>query len=167
MFKTIIIGLIMLPFVVHAHLGGIVGKVIDAKTQQPLVGANLVIKGQTQGTRTNDLGMFHIHNLKPATYLVEVSFLGYATEQKEVVVADDEVVSINFSLKTVDFSLAEVKVVANNPRNQQLISSLDMKLRTINNSQDVLRMIPGLFIGQHAGGGKAEQLFLRGFDLDH
>ena len=167
MFKTIIISLIMLPFVVHAHLGGIVGKVIDAKTQQPLVGANLVIKGQTQGTRTNDLGMFHVHNLKPATYLVEVSFLGYATEQKEVVVADDEVVSINFSLKTVDFSLAEVKVVANNPRNQQLISSLDMKLRTINNSQDVLRMIPGLFIGQHAGGGKAEQLFLRGFDLDH
>ena len=27
--------------------------------------------------------------------------------------------------------------------------------------------MPGLFIGQHAGGGKAEQLFLRGFDLDH
>lgn len=167
MVKTIIIGLLMLPFVVHAHLGGIVGKVIDAKTQQALVGANLVIKGRTQGTRTNDLGMFHIHNLKPATYLVEVSFLGYATEQKEVVVTDDEVMAVNFSLKSVDFSLAEVKVVANNPRNQQLISSLDMKLRTINNSQDVLRMIPGLFIGQHAGGGKAEQLFLRGFDLDH
>jgi outer membrane receptor protein involved in Fe transport len=28
-------------------------------------------------------------------------------------------------------------------------------------------MVPGLFIGQHAGGGKAEQIFLRGFDLDH
>src|SRR5262249_2707230 len=28
-------------------------------------------------------------------------------------------------------------------------------------------LVPGLFIGQHAGGGKAEQLFLRGFDLDH
>jgi len=27
--------------------------------------------------------------------------------------------------------------------------------------------VPGLFIGQHACGGKAEQLFLRGFDLDH
>jgi outer membrane cobalamin receptor len=24
-----------------------------------------------------------------------------------------------------------------------------------------------LFIGQHAGGGKAEQIFLRGFDIDH
>jgi outer membrane cobalamin receptor len=28
-------------------------------------------------------------------------------------------------------------------------------------------MVPGLFIGQHAGGGKSEQIFLRGFDLDH
>ena len=27
--------------------------------------------------------------------------------------------------------------------------------------------MPGLFIGQHAGGGKAEQIFLRGFDIDH
>jgi outer membrane receptor for Fe3+-dicitrate len=30
-----------------------------------------------------------------------------------------------------------------------------------------LRKVPGLIIGQHAGGGKAEQLFLRGFDIDH
>jgi outer membrane cobalamin receptor len=29
-----------------------------------------------------------------------------------------------------------------------------------------LRKVPGLFIGQH-GGGKAEQIFLRGFDIDH
>lgn len=28
-------------------------------------------------------------------------------------------------------------------------------------------MVPGLFIGRHAGGGKAEQIFLSGFDLDH
>jgi outer membrane cobalamin receptor len=27
--------------------------------------------------------------------------------------------------------------------------------------------VPGLFIAQHAGGGKAEQIFLRGFDCDH
>jgi len=47
------------------------------------------------------------------------------------------------------------------------ISSLDIHLRPIASSQEVLRMVPGLFIGQHAGGGKAEQIFLRGFDLDH
>lgn len=52
---------------------------------------------------------------------------------------------------------------------QQLsaISKADIAFRKINNSQEVLRIVPGLFIGQHAGGGKAEQIFLRGFDLDH
>jgi outer membrane cobalamin receptor len=37
----------------------------------------------------------------------------------------------------------------------------------VNSSQEILRKVPGLFIGQHAGGGKAEQIFLRGFDIDH
>ncbi len=49
----------------------------------------------------------------------------------------------------------------------KLLSDLDIHLRPINNSQEVLRMVPGLFIGQHAGGGKAEQIFIRGFDVDH
>jgi hypothetical protein len=28
-------------------------------------------------------------------------------------------------------------------------------------AQNILRIVPGLFIGQHQGGGKAEQIFLR------
>lgn len=47
------------------------------------------------------------------------------------------------------------------------IHRLDLSIRPLNNSQEVLRLVPGLFIGQHAGGGKAEQLFIRGFDIDH
>ncbi len=30
-----------------------------------------------------------------------------------------------------------------------------------------MRSVPGLITAQHAGGGKAEQIFLRGFDIDH
>lgn len=43
----------------------------------------------------------------------------------------------------------------------------DLELRPRNSAQDMLRTVPGLFIAQHAGGGKAEQIFLRGFDCDH
>src|SRR5690349_11785151 len=43
----------------------------------------------------------------------------------------------------------------------------DLRLRRRNSAQDMLRIIPGLFIAQRAGGGKAEQIFLRGFDCDH
>jgi outer membrane receptor protein involved in Fe transport len=34
-------------------------------------------------------------------------------------------------------------------------------------ASDLLRQVPGLVVAQHAGGGKADQLFLRGFDADH
>ena len=34
-------------------------------------------------------------------------------------------------------------------------------------AHQMLQLMPGLIIAQHAGGGKAEQIFLRGFDADH
>jgi outer membrane receptor protein involved in Fe transport len=43
----------------------------------------------------------------------------------------------------------------------------DFVLRPRNSAQDMLRLVPGLVLAQHAGGGKAEQIFLRGFDCDH
>jgi outer membrane receptor protein involved in Fe transport len=43
----------------------------------------------------------------------------------------------------------------------------DFVLRPLNSAQDLLRLVPGLVLAQHAGGGKAEQIFLRGFDADH
>ena len=32
---------------------------------------------------------------------------------------------------------------------------------------DILRQVPGMVVAQHAGGGKSDQYFLRGFDADH
>jgi len=43
----------------------------------------------------------------------------------------------------------------------------DLRLLPRSSAQDLLRIVPGLVIAQHAGGGKAEQIFLRGFDCDH
>lgn len=45
--------------------------------------------------------------------------------------------------------------------------SQDLTLLPRYSTQDLLRVVPGLMIAQHAGGGKAEQIFLRGFDADH
>lgn len=47
------------------------------------------------------------------------------------------------------------------------VRGIDLAIRPRASSQDLLRLAPGLVISQHAGGGKAEQIFLRGFDADH
>ena len=43
----------------------------------------------------------------------------------------------------------------------------DFLLRPRTTPEDVLRVVPGLVLAQHQGGGKADQIFLRGFDADH
>jgi outer membrane receptor protein involved in Fe transport len=43
----------------------------------------------------------------------------------------------------------------------------ELEERPHDTPSDLLRQTPGLVVAQHAGGGKADQLFLRGFDADH
>jgi outer membrane receptor protein involved in Fe transport len=50
---------------------------------------------------------------------------------------------------------------------EQIIPGRDFELRPQGRPADVLRLIPGLIINQHQGGGKAEQYIIRGFDADH
>lgn len=64
------------------------------------------------------------------------------------------------------YTLDEV-VIVKQLNHLNAISKVDLKVNPVNSSQEVLRTVPGLFIAQHAGGGKAEQMFLRGFDIDH
>jgi TonB family protein len=47
------------------------------------------------------------------------------------------------------------------------IRNRDFELRPKTSPNDILRVVPGLLAVQHQGGGKADQLFLRGFDADH
>ena len=50
---------------------------------------------------------------------------------------------------------------------QGTVGAKQLDDRPILRSGEVLETVPGLIITQHAGGGKANQYFLRGFNLDH
>ncbi len=73
------------------------------------------------------------------------------------------------ALSETAFTLEGVTVMATEEARPgiQKIDKINLKLLPINNAQDLLSTLNGLFIAQHAGGGKAEQIFLRGFDNDH
>jgi len=150
-----------------AHLGSLVGTVYDQTTGQPLQGSTVILTGLSKSTITNELGQYRFTNLPAAPYRIEISHVGYGTQLTSVTVQDDQTAFVQTRLTTAQIELSAITVSALKPNDQQTISSLDVRLRPITNSQEILRIVPGLFIGQHAGGGKAEQLFLRGFDLDH
>ncbi|MCX6215615.1 TonB-dependent receptor [Spirosoma sp.] len=151
----------------YAHLGSLLGTVYDQSTNLPIRGVTVQLTGLGKATFTNELGQYRFDGLVAAPYKVELSHVGYKSQVTAVTVVDDQTTTLKTVLVSASVDLSEVVVSSQRPNEQQLISSLDIKLRPITNSQEILRMVPGLFIGQHAGGGKAEQIFLRGFDLDH
>lgn len=94
---------------------------------------------------------------------LQISAIGYAPQTISWPL-DSTVIRLIPRIST----LSEVVVNASSRKGIfRSIADLDIHIRPIINSQEVLRIVPGLFIGQHAGGGKAEQLFVRGFDIDH
>lgn len=114
---------------------------------------------------SDENGWVNLRGLPAGTNRLYFSGLGFATLELALdSITDQQVIS----LRTRISSLNEVVVNATARKGVfHTISDLDIHVRPINNSQEVLRIVPGLFIGQHAGGGKAEQIFLRGFDIDH
>lgn len=124
------------------------------------------IQNITRGSHSHSdaNGYFSFNKTFPGDTLVIIS-LGY--EQKKVTVSKENIVKLNiFILTRKPFNINEVTITGN-LKSLNVITDIDLNAKPINSSQEVLRKIPGLFIGQHAGGGKAEQLFFRGFDLDH
>jgi len=67
----------------------------------------------------------------------------------------------------VDFVTDVFHFKPHNSASEKQIRAQDIKMRPIARPADVLQITPGLYVIQHAGGGKANQYFLRGFDLDH
>lgn len=162
--------LLLLAIALSNHItqaqGVLQGTVLN-EDQQPLTGANIVLKETGQGQTSDASGKFKIININPGKYQVEVTFIGFQTQVVPVEIQNGVISPLNIELKAGAVELSSVVVSSTPDRPVNTLSQVDIKFRPINTSQDVLRMVPGLFIAQHAGGGKAEQIFLRGFDCDH
>ncbi len=48
-----------------------------------------------------------------------------------------------------------------------MIGSADIENRPVSRTGEILEFVPGMVVTQHSGSGKANQYFLRGFNLDH
>ncbi len=139
------------------------GKVLDAATREPVELAAITgPAGKT--TLTDHLGNFQLNTPSADTTTIAISFMGYQSQR--IIGKPGRPALIRLEKGTID--LKEV-VVTNNTSGNVLhtLGVIDLNRQPVKSAQDLLRLVPGLFIAQHQGGGKAEQIFLRGFDADH
>ncbi|RYE71610.1 MAG: hypothetical protein EOO80_21535, partial [Oxalobacteraceae bacterium] len=51
--------------------------------------------------------------------------------------------------------------------NAGVVTQQQLEARTVYRPGEMLEAVPGLIVSQHSGEGKANQFYLRGFNLDH
>ncbi len=140
------------------------GIVIDAKSRQPLEGATVSVSGQPELTSGTDAsGSFSIR-MNVAGSMLNVSYIGYksftyALLPGKALLAELQPDVVNLKDVTLSQGIGQQKFNS--------LAKVDLDLRPVKTTQELMRIVPGLFVAQHAGGGKAEQIFLRGFDCDH
>jgi len=155
------VGFLILYSTVSAHE---IKGTITNENNVPLEGVSVYNKKTANFAYTNVSGYYELDDISEGD-LITISSLGYET--REIVIGADELdATVNIIMIEAAVSLDQITLVSEVDVLSQF-ALVDIKTNPVKSAQEILRKVPGLIIGQHAGGGKAEQIFLRGFDIDH
>lgn len=168
----------------RAQSASIEGTVYDNSTDEVLPGANVTLKGVSQGTTTDEEGHFVLDNIPEGDNVIIVSFVGYQTKEIEVEVDDEEVQIDEYDIDSDIEEVAEIEVFLEPGEElagievtgfrrgqQQAISEQKMAssiknvvskelLRSFpdDNTAEVLQRIPGISIQRDQGEGRYVQV---------
>ena len=126
-------------------------------------------------TQSDPNGSFVISRLEAGNYRLVVSNPGFETKEILVILGTTEVpapLRISLAVSSVSTTInvqgrEDSLIGIADSATQGVVGATEIQERPILRSGEVLETIPGVIITQHAGGGKANQYFLRGFNLDH
>lgn len=145
-----------------SQTGSIKGIIIDQKTKETIVGANVYIEGTTIGTTTNLEGQYEIRNIKSGIYTVIISFISYKPQRfQKVKVIANKAAQINASLEESITTISGVVVGATRKKDTEIsminsiknsdavvsgISSQQISKTPDKDASEVVRRIPGVTI---------------------
>jgi hypothetical protein len=147
------------------------GAVIAGATVQ-LHSANGTVQKTTQ---SHTDGFFLFSGLAAGDYRLVVSNPGFETKEISVTIGTTGAsaplriaLAVGAVSTTVNVQGREDDLIGiAESGTQGTVGATEIEDRPILRSGEVLETVPGLIITQHAGGGKANQYYLRGFNLDH
>ena len=162
--------------------------IVRDETGGALPGVSVELRGAT-GTptvvSTDSQGAYRFERVAAGRYQLAVTLINFATARRDVDVGAagtarvDVVLHLSLSAdvtvtgKGTFTNLADAVNPAENlvgiaqSASQGAITAKQLDARPVMRSGEVLETVPGVVISQHSGEGKANQYYLRGFNLDH
>jgi outer membrane receptor protein involved in Fe transport len=111
MLKNLILTLLFMTTITSIK-AQIKGKVLDAKTNEELIGATVYLSNQNKISDFAGLnGSFHLKNIPPGSYTLCAQFIGYVKQEKPITIKDSsQKLTVNFLLAPLTNTLDEVVV---------------------------------------------------------
>jgi len=167
-------GLVFILFLCSSILGmaqsGVIrGFVYDNKTGEPVIFTNVVLKGTSLGSTTDQNGFYSITKIPAGDYTIQVSYLGYQTLEEAISVEDDDILTQKLYLKeqNVQLETFEVSAEKEEARTEVKMSMTKLtpkqitKMPSVGGQPDLaqyLQVLPGVVFTGDQGG----QLYIRG-----
>lgn len=160
--------LLLMPVLLLASTKGrIKGKVVDLQTNEPLVGANVLVIGSSTGAATDASGEFVLQNLEAGTYTLKASYLGYQSITiSNIRVNADLTTNIDFQLPAEGINVGTVEIIAKRPLIQKdntnkirITSSEDIAALPVRSVNQIIGLSAGVVLQDNA-------VFIRGGRID-
>lgn len=144
--------------------GSVSGKVVDVKTGEPIIGANILLEGSNLGAATDLSGKYTIKNIPFGTYTVICSYISYSkTKITNVEVSSEKIINLNITLNPEAIEVDEVVVVDKKDNSYESalinhqkksiyisdgISAEQIKKTTDATTADALRRVSGITLSE-------------------
>lgn len=172
---TLLIALLLIGNILTAQQNAsVTGRITDAQSNQPLGKVSVRISETKKTIVTNDEGLFEFKRLRPGTYNLAVSFVGYTSIELKVNVADSSTtVQIKMSPASKELSAvtvvgmtdeqADAKKVRENVMPVTIITAKQIENRA-GNLNEILARQAGVQIRMSGGLGSETKISVRGLE---
>lgn len=157
------------------------GRILPAVT----VDVHPIGGGKDRSLATDPQGAFDIRALPPGRFQLTFRFPGFATTVRTVELQAGEAARVEATLRLA--LNADVLVTGRrtfrsltdldepvggllglaNAGSEGVVSAEQMEQRPVYRVAEVFEAVPGVIVSQHSGEGKANQYYVRGFNIDH
>ncbi len=149
------------------------GNITDAKNGEELIGASIAVPALKSGVNTNAYGFYSI-TLPEGNYTLEISYIGYQTQSREIVL--DKNIKLNIELTESKKVLNEILVKTDKENNSNVTNNktsvikIDIrqvkKIPILLGEVDIVKAIQ-LLPGVQAAGDGSTNFVVRGGNIDH
>lgn len=156
--KKLVFGLVLYLAAISAWGQNILsGRVVEAQSGEPLIGASVWTENLGKGAVTDEDGMFTISNLPVGNVELRVSFLGFETFRKAVAVpfsGDLEIALVSREILTEEFIVSATRASSSTPTTFTNVDKSEIAKRNL--GQDIpilLNFTPSVVSFSDAGAG--------------